>query len=118
MRGVNSETSSLATGTVAAILASACCAGPLLLVSLGLGGAWLSNLAALEPYRWLFVGAGAAALAFAWPKIFRPAAACAPGEVCAAPQVNRAYRFAFWTVAALVVIAAVFPYVALYMLGG
>ena len=118
MRGVNSETGSLAAGTVAAILASACCAGPLVLVSLGLGGAWLAYLAALEPYRWLFAGAGAVALAVAWPRIFRPVAACDPGKVCAVPRVNRGYRTAFWVVAALIVTAAAFPYVALRILGG
>ena len=32
-------------------LASACCLGPLVLITLGVSGARISNLAALEPYR-------------------------------------------------------------------
>lgn len=40
---------SLAAAAVAAILASACCLGPLVLLTLGLGGAWVSNLTGLEP---------------------------------------------------------------------
>jgi mercuric ion transport protein len=81
----------LAAGGIAAILASACCLGPLVLVSLGLGGAWLGNLTALEPFRPVFVGAALVALFFAYRRIFRPAAECKPGEVCARPQAKRAY---------------------------
>jgi copper chaperone CopZ len=39
----------------AAIAASACCTIPLVLVSLGVGGAWMSRLTALEPYRPIFI---------------------------------------------------------------
>ena len=39
-----------------AVAASACCTIPLALVSLGIGGAWVSNLVALEPYRPIFIG--------------------------------------------------------------
>lgn len=43
----------------AAVAASACCTIPLALVSAGIGGAWVSNLVALEPYRPLFIGLAA-----------------------------------------------------------
>jgi len=105
-------TGSLAAGGLAAILASTCCLGPLLLVSLGLGGAWVSNLTVLEPFRPWFLGAAMVALFFAWRRIFRPAAACQPGEVCAVPATRRAYRIVFWVVAALVGVGLGFPYVA------
>lgn len=39
----------------AAVAASACCTVPLLLVSMGVGGAWVSTLTALESYRPLFI---------------------------------------------------------------
>lgn len=44
----------LAAGGLAAILASTCCLGPLVLVALGVSGAWIGNLTALEPYRPVF----------------------------------------------------------------
>lgn len=47
----------LVAGGLAAILASTCCLGPLVLVALGVSGAWIGNLTVLEPYRLLFVGA-------------------------------------------------------------
>ena len=101
----------LALGGLAAILASTCCLGPLLLVGLGVSGAWIGNLTALEPYRPFFVGAALLALAFAYRRIFRRARACAPGEVCALPQVRSAYKVIFWVVIVLVLVALLFPYV-------
>lgn len=102
----------LLAGGVAAILASTCCLGPLVLITLGFSGAWIANLTALEPYRPVFIGAALVALYFAWRRIWRPAAACRPGEVCAVPRVNSAYKALFWIVCALVLIALGFPYVA------
>ena len=102
----------LVAGGLAAILASTCCLGPLVLIGLGFSGAWIGNLSALEPYRPIFIGVALVALFFAYRRIFRPAAACKPGEVCAIPQVNTAYRTLFGIVAALVLIALAFPYIA------
>ncbi len=101
----------LLAGGVAAILASTCCLGPLLLVALGFSGAWIGNLTVLEPYRPIFIGVGLLALFFAYRRIFRPVRACNPGELCAVPQVKKAYKVIFWTVATLVVIAIAFPYI-------
>ena len=102
----------LVAGGIAAILASACCLGPLVLLSVGVSGAWIANLTMLEPYRPFFIGAALIALFFGWRRIFRPAEACKPGEVCAIPQVQTAYKLIFWIVAALVLVALGFPYVA------
>lgn len=101
----------LLAGGVAAILASTCCLGPLVLVTLGFSGAWIGNLTALEPYRPWFIGAALVAMFFAYRRIFRPEKACEPGEVCAMPQVRTTYKVIFWTVAALVLVALAFPYV-------
>ncbi len=114
MVGDKQGAGALAAGGLAAVLASVCCVGPLVLVSVGLGGAWLSNLQVLEPYQPVFIGIALVALFFAYRRIFRPAEACAPGEVCAIPSINRAYRILFWIVATLVVIAFGFPYIAPY----
>ena len=91
----------LAAGGLAAILASTCCLGPLVLITLGFSGAWIGNLTALEPYRPIFIGVALVALFFAWRRIFRPARACAPDDACAVPQVRTAYKVIFWLVTAL-----------------
>jgi mercuric ion transport protein len=96
---------------LAAIFASACCLGPLVLITLGFSGAWIGNLTALEPYRPIFIAVALVAMFFAWRRIFRPLQACKPGEVCAVPQVRTTYKLIFWMVAAPVVVALAFPYV-------
>jgi len=101
----------LFTGGLAALLASTCCLGPLVLITLGFSGAWIGNLTVLEPYRPLFIGVALVALFLAWRRIFRPAQTCQPGAVCAMPQVRATYKLIFWVVAALVLVALGFPYV-------
>ncbi|MDE1900995.1 MAG: mercuric ion transporter MerT [Alphaproteobacteria bacterium] len=105
------EKNALTAGGLAAILASTCCLGPLVLITLGFSGAWIGNLTVLEPYRPIFIGAALIALFLAYRRIFRPITACKPGEICAVPQVRAAYKGLFWIVAALVAIAIGFPYV-------
>ncbi|MDE2155754.1 MAG: mercuric ion transporter MerT [Xanthomonadaceae bacterium] len=100
----------LAFGGLAAILASTCCLGPLVLVMLGFSGAWIGNLTALEPYRPIFIATALTMLFFAYRRIFRPVA-CKPGDVCAIPQVKTTYRIVFWIVVALVLLALVYPYI-------
>jgi mercuric ion transport protein len=107
----------LAAGGFGAVLASACCVLPFVLVLLGLGGAWLSSLHALYPYRWIFIGAAVVSLFFAWRRLYRTGAECQEGEICAVPAVRRTYRAMFWTIAVLVALSAVAPYVLGYVLG-
>lgn len=106
----NSGRGALVTGGLAAILASTCCLGPLVLVTLGFSGAWISNLTVLEPYRPIFIGAALLSLYFAYRRIFQPVQACKPGEVCAIPQVRSLYKLIFWIVAALAAVALAYPY--------
>ena len=107
-----SGSTALFAGGLAAILASTCCLGPLILISLGFSGAWIGHLTLLEPYRPLFIVAAVLALFFAGRRIFRPAYLCNPGEVCALPRARRIYKFLFWSCATLVLVALVYPYVA------
>lgn len=102
----------LFAGGIAALLASACCLGPLVLLALGISGAWIGNLTALEPYRPIFIAVALGSVYFAHRRIFRPATDCLPGEVCAIPAVSRAYKLLFWVVVTLLGVALVFPYVA------
>jgi len=104
--------SALLVGGLAAILASTCCLGPLVLVAFGLSGAWIGNLTLLEPYRPFFIAGSLVALFFAGRRIFRPVQTCQTGEICAVPGTRRLYKIVFGIVSALVLVALVFPYVA------
>ena len=102
----------LFAGGLAAILASTCCLGPLVLIALGFSGAWIGNLSVLEPYRPIFLGAALVAMFFAYRRIYTPAQDCRAGDVCAIPQVRSSYKILFWVVVALLLVALAFPYVA------
>lgn len=109
------ETLALVAAGIAAFLAGACCVAPLLLVTVGLGGAWLANFQVFEPYRPLFIGIAFAALVFAGWRSYRPAADCGPGDVCAVPGVRRRFRVGFWIVAALLLMMLGYPYLAPFL---
>ncbi|MGC4367533.1 MULTISPECIES: mercuric ion transporter MerT [unclassified Hydrogenophaga] len=102
----------LLAGGLAALIASACCLGPLVLILVGISGAWISHLTALEPYQPLFMGVSLAALFFAARSIWRPAAACEAGQVCAIPRINRIYKLLFGVVVLLLATAMAFPLIA------
>ena len=102
----------LLAGGMAALLASTCCLGPLVLITLGFSGAWISKLTVLEPYQPIFIGAALVALFLAGKRIWRPANQCAPDEVCARPRVRRAYQLLFVVVCVLVLLALAFPLIA------
>lgn len=126
------ESRSLAAGGVAAILASSCCLGPLLLVALGFSGAWIGNLTRLEPYRPWFLGVALLCLALAARRIFSgtgscaatpvailtppasasPVGQCASDATCASPQGKKLQKVVFLLVTLLVVVAFAFPYFA------
>lgn len=87
----SSETNwSMSAALGAAVAASACCTIPLVLVSLGIGGAWIGSLTALAPYRWLFVTFALGALGYAgyneWQMSRRPDCDC---EMSLLPTVRR-----------------------------
>lgn len=102
----------LIAGGISALLASACCLGPLVLIMLGISGAWIGSLTLLEPYQPWFMGAAAIALVFAGRRIWRPAAVCEVGQVCERPMVNRSYKVLFLLVVLLLGISLAFPWIA------
>lgn len=107
-----------AGGILGAIAASSCCIVPLLLFSLGVGGAWIGNLTALAPYQPLFVAATVAILGYGFYLVYRkPKQACAESDACARPLPGRFVRLGLWAATALVAAAFAFNTVAPLMFG-
>lgn len=104
--------SSLWASALAAVGASLCCVAPLVLVSLGLGGAWLASLTQLEPYRPVFVMLTLVLLGMAGVKLYRQPVACTPGKACADRAVQKRQRLIFWNVAGLLLLLLTFPWYA------
>lgn len=90
---------SLIAGVLAAIGASVCCVGPLALLTLGIGGAWIANLTALEPLRPWFIAATLLFLGLAFRRLYLQPQICEPGAMCAEPIVLKRQRLIFWVVA-------------------
>lgn len=103
------KASMIAAG-LAAIGASLCCVGPLVLLSLGVGGAWISHLTALEPYRPIFIAVTLLFLFLAFRKLYLTPRRCAPGDACALPATLRNQRILFWLVSGLLAALLAFPY--------
>jgi len=96
-----------AGGVSAALAASSCCVLPLLLVTLGIGGTWMGNLTALEPYKPYFIAVTVAFLGTGfWTVYFKPKKPCAEGSYCARPASARMTRTALWVATLLVVLSA------------
>ena len=92
---------------LSAVLASSCCIVPLLLVTLGISGAWIGNLTALEPYKWAFIAVAALFLTLGfWYAYFRRADPCEDGTYCARPQVSVIVKTALWLAATLIALSA------------
>jgi mercuric ion transport protein len=70
---------SLAAGVLAAIGASVCCVVPLVLLTLGIGGAWIANLTALEPMRPWLTAATLVFLGLAFRRLYLQPQVCVPG---------------------------------------
>jgi mercuric ion transport protein len=95
-----------ASGVAGAILASSCCIVPLLLVALGVSGAWIGTLTGLEPYKPLFAVVALAFIGLGFRHVyFRPRPACAEGSYCAKPQSSRVAKSTLWFAAVLVLLA-------------
>ncbi len=111
--GVNKT---LIGGVLAGIGASLCCVGPLVLLSLGVSGAWIGNLSAMQTYRPFFILLTLLFLGLAFRKLYLKPARCAVDAPCADPGVLRRQRLVFWIVSLLVIALITFQYYGLYLL--
>lgn len=100
---------SLSVVVLAAIGASVCCVGPLVLLMLGIGGAWVGNLTAFEPYRPFFIGVTLIFIGLAFRNLYFVPQVCAPGAACADPLVLKRQRLFFWIVTLLMLSLLALP---------
>ncbi len=86
----------LVGAALAGIGASACCVGPFLLLSLGIGGAWIGHLTALEPYRPIFVGLTILFFGLAFRRLYLAPQSCVGENHCVADRTRRVQTILFW----------------------
>lgn len=92
-----------AGGLVGAVLASACCVGPLVLLTLGISGAWIGNLTVLEPYKPLFAAGALVCVGLGFRRVYAKSRQdCAEGSYCARRESAAIAKSALWAATALV----------------
>jgi mercuric ion transport protein len=111
------ESASIAAGALSALGASTCCVLPLVLVSVGVGGAWVAQLRELERFYYVFLAIALAAFGFAFYRLYLKPAPCAPDTACATPQVRTRQRIAFWATLVTAKLLVLSPFYVPYLLG-
>ena len=100
---------------IGAIGASICCIGPLVLLALGISGAWIGTLSAFETYRPYFMVFTLILLGFAHYRIYKTskAEACCDTEgACHTPERTKFMKTTLWIVTFIALGLMAFPYVA------
>ena len=109
---MQTATKQLWASALAAVVGSLCCVAPLALLGLGISGAWIGQLTALEPYRPIFIGVTALFIGLAFRQLYIVPARCVPSEACANPRLQRRQRQVFWIVVAGLAALIAFPWYA------
>lgn len=97
-------------GLLAALGASICCAGPLVLLMLSISGSWISSLSVFEPFRPYFIAAVISLFIWAGWQVHRPINHCAEGSVCAIPTNRKRYLIVYWFAVVLAAALVLSPY--------
>ena len=106
------EKGSLVASVLAAVGASVCCVGPLVLLGLGISGSWIGSLSIMEPFRPVFMALTLLFLGLAFRKLYLTPASCEVGTACANPAIRKRQRVTFWVVAVLLLGLLAVPMVA------
>lgn len=103
-------TPSILLASLAAIGASICCVVPLALVLMGISGAWIANLTALDAWRPWFSAATLLCLAVAFWTVYGPSSRCRSDGICISPNTLARRRRWLWLATIGIAILLLFPY--------
>lgn len=88
-----------------AVLASSCCIGPLVLVTLGASGAWIGNLTALKAYQPIFVTVTLALLGLGFWQVYGKRKPTCDDGTCETPLSSTLVKTALWVATVLAALA-------------
>lgn len=111
-KSINTSSWQSIVALVAAIAASVCCVVPLVLLSLGIGGAWMSTLTAMEPLRPFFVLLSLFFIGLGYRNLYILPNRCAEDVSCPIPNITHRQRLIFWLGSAFILILLAFPLLA------
>jgi len=104
----------IGAGIFAALASTLCCIGPLVLFLLGIGGAWISTLSTLAPYRLYFIVFAIICVGAGFITVYRKPNPkdCIPGTICAVPESNLINKILLWVAVLIIGIAIIYPHIA------
>jgi mercuric ion transport protein len=98
-------------GVLGALGVASCCLIPSLLLALGLSGAWITGLIALNPYKPILVITTVGLLGYCYYRLYWTSQAAHVSEgVCGCSPLNRAAKLGLWGATVLVLVALAFDY--------
>jgi mercuric ion transport protein len=107
-----------AGGIVGALGIASCCLLPLVLLSLGFGGAWMGSFAVLTLFKPLFIAIAATLLGYGHYLVyFAPKKACAESGTCPKRGTTRWMKLVLWGATALALAGLGIEYVEPYLIG-
>ncbi len=107
----------ISIGAVAAAIgASICCIGPLLLLSLGISGAWISTLSSFESIRPIFIILSLIFIVLGYRKLYLLPRNCNENKQCESTKVEKKQKFTFWIGSFLIILLLAFPWYVPYFM--
>ncbi|MGE3319496.1 MAG: mercuric transporter MerT family protein [Candidatus Berkiella sp.] len=103
---------SLIVAIVAGFTASLCCIGPLLLLLMGIGGAWASVLTSFSPVQPIAIVVTIFFLGSAFWQLYIKPQPCAPDKSCKMRNKMHLQKIVFWVVTILVILLLITPWFA------
>lgn len=101
-------------GIIAAFASTLCCIVPLILFMLGLSGAWVSNLTAMEPYKPYFLSISIIMVSIGfWKVYYKPKVSkCGESSFCDISESNLINKIILWATVVVLIMLLIYPYVA------
>src|SRR3546814_20625565 len=102
--------------SIGAVGASVCWVGPRALVLLGVSGAWIGNLTALDPWRPWLSDAALLSLGLAFWSRYGPPSRCRAEGQCVDPGTLKRRRRWLWLATIVIALLLLFPYYVVWFL--
>ncbi|MDP3589336.1 MAG: mercuric transporter MerT family protein, partial [Methylobacter sp.] len=80
-----------------------------MLLSLGIGGAWMTTLTAMESVRPFFIILTLFFIALGYRKLYLRPYRCEEGQICIVSHIQHRQRLMFWLGTAFILILLAFP---------
>ncbi|MBY0273316.1 MAG: mercury transporter MerT [Alphaproteobacteria bacterium] len=91
-------------------LASLCCIGPWLILTVGIGGTWATYIGFFEPYRPYMIVFVMLLFGYSFYKLYMKPPPCGVGAACISPKVLFIQRGIFWIIVVISIALLAFPW--------